>query len=209
MQTFGQSALTKLVSIACAVFLFVPPASADLTDDVGQCDSCHGVDGVSSESDVPHIAGQSPFILEEYLFSYRDDARPCPESKYRSGDIDRPATDMCAIAKALSEDEIPEIADYYSGKTFVAAKQEFDAEKAAAGAKIHRRDCEKCHSDGGSYADDDAGLLAGQWTPYLEQSIAEFASGEREALDDKMTEKIDGLDADSIAALLNYYASLQ
>jgi sulfide dehydrogenase cytochrome subunit len=178
-------------------------------DDIEECDSCHGKDGVSTESDVPSIAGVSPFIIEEYMFEYRDEARICRESKYRAGDTDRPATDMCAIARELSEEEIPEIAEYYGTKEFVAAAQDFDAEKAAVGKKLHRRDCEKCHSDGGSYADDDAGMLAGQWMPYLEQAFAEYASGERGMLDEKMKEKIDPLDAESIEALLHYYASLQ
>ncbi len=91
----------------------------------------------------------------------------------------------------------------------VAAVQDFDAEKAAAGKKIHRRECEKCHSDGGSYADDDAGMLAGQWMPYLEQVFADYATGERGMLDEKMKEKIDPLQAESIEALIHYYASLQ
>ena len=143
------------------------------------------------------------------MFWYREDARPCRESKYRSGDTERPATDMCAIAKELDEEEIPEIAEYYSGKEFVAATQEFDAAKAAIGKGVHKRECEKCHSDGGSYADDDAGILAGQWMPYLEQVFADYAAGERDIAEDKMKEKMDGLDAESIDALVHFYASMQ
>ncbi|MCH8072367.1 MAG: cytochrome c-553 [Proteobacteria bacterium] len=178
-------------------------------DNIEQCNGCHGEDGVSTESDMPSIAGVSAFIIEEYMFEYRDGARPCRESKYRSGDTARPATDMCVVAKELSEDEIPKIAEFYGSREFIAAAQEFDVEKAAVGAKIHRRDCEKCHSDGGSYADDDAGILAGQWMPYLEQVFVDYAAGERGMLDDKMKEKIDGIDADSISALIHYYASMQ
>ena len=184
-------------------------AEADVMDDVDECDSCHGKDGVSTESDVPTIAGISAFILEEYMYAYQEEARPCRESEHRSGDTNRPPTDMCAEAKELSEEEIPAIAEYYAGKEFVAAKQPFDAAKAEAGASIHRRDCEKCHSDGGSYADDDASLLAGQWMPYLEQAFADYASGERGMLDDNMQEKMDALDAAAVEALLHYYASLQ
>ena len=209
MQTFRRSAWPKLASLSCAIWLAIPLANADVMDDIEQCNACHGEDGVSTESDVPSIAGVSPFIIEEYMFEYRDDARPCRESKYRTGDTDRPATDMCAVAKELSEDEIPEIAEYYSSKEFIAAAQDFDAEKAAAGKKIHRRECEKCHSDGGSYADDDASILAGQWMPYLEQVFADYAAGDRAMLDEKMKEKTDPLDAESISALRHYYASLQ
>jgi sulfide dehydrogenase cytochrome subunit len=187
----------------------MPFASADVLEIAGQCDSCHGEDGVSAESDIPSIAGASAFVIEEYMFQYVDDARHCRESKYRSGDTERPATDMCAIAKELSEDELTEIADYYSSKPWIAAAQEFDAAKAEVGRKVHRKECEKCHSDGGSYADDDAGMLAGQWMPYLEQVFEEYVAGEREMMEDKMKEKIDALDAESIDALVHYYASLQ
>lgn len=209
MRTNKNRRFSRIWTVAFLLCLSFTLANADVIDDVDECDSCHGKDGVSTESDVPTIAGISAFILEEYMFGYRDANRPCRESKHRSGDTNRPPTDMCEEAKELSEEEIPEIAEYYAGKQFVAAKQPFDAAKAEQGASIHRRDCEKCHSDGGSYADDDASLLAGQWMPYLEQVFADYASGERPMLDDKMQEKIEPLDAASIDALLHYYASLQ
>ena len=209
MHVIWRNNLNMFGTACCLIFLGLPFASADVLDDIEQCDGCHGKDGVSAESDVPSIAGVSPFIIEEYMFEYRDDARPCRESEYRAGDTERPPTDMCVVAKELSEEEIPEIAEFYGSKEFTAAKQEFDAAKAAIGAKLHRRDCEKCHSDGGSYADDDAGMLAGQWMPYLEQVFADYAAGERGMLEDKMKEKMDPLDAESTSALIHYYASLQ
>ena len=129
------------------------------------------------------------------MFEYRDEVRVCHESKYRSGDTERPATDMCAVAKDLSEEQILELAEFYGSKSFVAATQDFDAALAAQGAGIHKKECEKCHSDGGSYADDDAGMLAGQWMPYLEQVFADYAAGERGMIEDKMKDKIDALDA--------------
>ena len=209
MQVIRWRKLLQLVALVCAVWILAPFANADALDDVEQCNSCHGEDGVSTESDIPTIAGASAFVIEEYMFQYLEDARPCRESKYRSGDTERPATDMCAIAKELGEDEIPEIAEYYSSKDFVAAAQEFDAAKAEVGKKVHRRDCEKCHSDGGSYADDDAGILAGQWIPYLEQVFADYESGERDMMEDKMKDKMDALDAEAVDALVHYYASMQ
>jgi len=193
----------------CLAWLLIPVANADIGEHADDCNGCHGDSGISSESDVPTIAGVSAFVLEEYMFEFRDEARPCRESKYRSGDLDRPATDMCAIAKELDEAEIGELAEHYAALEYRAAMQEFDATLAAEGSKVHRRDCEKCHSDGGSLAEDDAGILAGQWTAYLEQVFADYASGERNMMEDKMREKVDALDADSIAALIHYYASLQ
>lgn len=195
--------------LICGAILLCSPTGAEVAEILDQCDDCHGTDGVSTESDIPSIAGVSAFIIEEYMFEYRDGVRPCRESKYRLGDTERAATDMCVVAKELSEDEISEIAEFYGSKKFVAATQEFDAAKAARGAKIHKRDCKKCHSDGGSYADDDAGILAGQWMPYLEQVFVDYATGERGMIEDKMKQKTDALDAESTEALIHYYGSLQ
>ncbi len=178
-----------------------PLTNADMPGKSAMCNSCHGKDGVSTKNDVPSIAGVSPLILEEYMLQYQDEARPCRALNY--------GIDMCAIAKTLSEDGITELAEYYGGQEFVAATQEFDAAKAVVGEKIHKRTCEICHSDGGSFAGDDAGILAGQWMPYLEQVFADYAAGERGMMEDKMKEKIDALDAESITALIHYYASMQ
>ncbi len=193
----------------CTVLLHFSLANAKVAGIADTCDECHGAGGVSTESDVPSIAGISPFILEEYMFEYRDGARICRESKYRSGDLERPATDMCVIAKDMSEGEIAEISEYYGNKEFVAAEQDFDADKAAAGAKLHKKHCKKCHSDGGSYADDDASILAGQWMPYLEQVFADFVAGDRNMLDEKMKEKTDELSDEDTEALIHFYGSLE
>ena len=115
---------------------------------------------------------------------------------------------MCDVAADLSDDDIESLAEHYSGLKFVAAKQEFDAALAAKGAEIHKSECDRCHSDGGSNADDEASILAGQWMGYLRTSFAQYASGERPQ-DNKMKEKMDPLSADDVEALLHYYASQQ
>lgn len=189
--------------------LFTISAAADVADIAEGCNECHGADGVSSESDVPTIAGMSAFVIEDYLLTYQDRARPCHETRYRSGDVDRPVTSMCEIADELDDEEIAAIAEHYAGKPFVPAEQEFDAEKAAAGASVHRRDCEKCHTDNASNSEDDAGIMAGQWMPYLRQVFEDFSSGEREMVEDKMREKFDGLTDEEKDQLIHFYASLQ
>jgi sulfide dehydrogenase cytochrome subunit len=116
---------------------------------------------------------------------------------------------MCVIANDLSEDEIVEIAEFYGSKDFVAAEQDFDADKAALGSNVHKRLCKKCHSDGGSYADDDASILAGQWMPYLEQVFADYVTGDRNMLDEKMKVKTDELSDEETEAIIHFYGSQQ
>ena len=45
-------------------------------------------------------------VHADYLLTYRGKGRPCPKSKYRQGDTKRAATDMCAVARKLTEADI-------------------------------------------------------------------------------------------------------
>ena len=88
------------------------------------------------------------------------------------------------------------------------AKQPFDAALAEAGKTVHDSNCSRCHSDGGSSPDDEAGILAGQWAGYLRASFADYASGDRDQ-PDRMREALESLSENDIEALVNYYASQQ
>ena len=157
---------------------------------------------------MPTIAGIPFDVHSNELFIFRDGDRPCTESEFRQGDTSRAATTMCDVTADLSDDEIDEIAAYYDEKPFVAAKQEFDADKAAAGKAIHEAECDRCHSDGGTNVDDLASILGGQWAGYLKDTFAEYRSGEREQ-PKKMAEKLNPLSDADIEALVHYYASQQ
>ena len=172
------------------------------------CADCHGKDGASTESDVPSIGGLSEQYLLDSIEAYRDGKRPCPESAYRGGDKKRPKTTMCKLASQLSAADAAQAAKHLAAEPFVKAKQAFDAAKAARGSKIHEQSCEKCHSEGGTLAEDDSGILAGQWMPYLRASFEEFGSGRR-PLPEKMKPKFAPLKPDERDALLHYYASQQ
>ncbi|MDH4314173.1 MAG: c-type cytochrome [Gammaproteobacteria bacterium] len=182
--------------------------AADVSSIVKSCNDCHGKDGVSQWTDVPTIAGVSESVHEDALYIFADEGRPCAESRFRQGDTNRPATTMCAVAADLSEEARADVATYYAKLSFVAAKQDFDPSLAAAGEAVHKKQCEQCHSDGGSNPDDEAGILAGQWKGYLKSSFAEYTSGKRDQ-PSKMKEKMDALSADDVKALLDYYASQQ
>lgn len=189
-------------------FAFASAGAADIDAMMDGCNGCHGDNGVSKWGDVPTIAGIDAFTHSDALFVYRDEARPCAESKYRQGDTSRAATTMCAIAAELSDDDIEAIADAYAELPFVPAAQEFDAALAASGTAIHEAKCDKCHSDGGANVEDEASILSGQWIPYMERTFADYASGERDQ-DKKMKDAMDALTDDEVTALIHYYASQQ
>ena len=66
--------------------------------------------------------------------------------------------------------------------------------------------CEKCHSDGATQAKDDAGMMAGQWIPYLTQAIEEFQDGKR-PIPKKMKAKLNEVSPEDIKALIQFYGS--
>jgi cytochrome subunit of sulfide dehydrogenase len=203
MKSFYRTAIILLLGSFTTV-----ATAQDLASIVANCNGCHGDDGISQWTDVPTIGGMPEFTHGDALFFFRDGDRACSESEYRQGDTSRPATTMCEVTADLSDEMIDEIAAHYFELPFVAAKQDFDAGLAAAGKAKHDELCDKCHSDGGSNVEDEAGLLAGQQMGYLEATFAEYASGDREQ-DKKMQEKMDTLSADDMTALLHYYASQQ
>jgi sulfide dehydrogenase cytochrome subunit len=184
------------------------PAIADFDSVVDNCNDCHGDDGLSQWSDVPTIAGMPEYVHSDALFIYRDNERPCNNSDYRQGDTTRPATSMCDVVAKLDDATLEDLALYYFGLPFDAAQQEFDASLVDTGKAVHDQLCEKCHSDGGSNPDDEAGILAGQWTEYLDKAFTEFASGDREQ-PSKMQDKMKQLSAEDVHALLQFYASQQ
>jgi len=182
--------------------------AADLDEVIRECNDCHGDDGVSEWADVPTIGGVSAFVVSDALYFYRDKERPCDESKFRQGDTDRPATDMCAVAADLSDDDIDAIAEHYAELTFKAAPQEFDASLVDEGKRIHDQECENCHADSARDPEEDAGILAGQWTDYLREQFEYYEAGKR-SQPEKMEAKVSVLtDADK-DALLSFYASMQ
>lgn len=196
------------VFVCLTLVVMATASAADLDTIIASCNDCHGENGVSEWNDVPTIAGLSEYYHADQLYYFQEQERRCIESEFRRGDTSRPPTSMCDVAADLSEDDMEALAAHYAALPFVAAEQEYDAELAAAGRAIHEDACEKCHADGGSSVDDDAGILAGQWTGYLESAMARFRSGERYQLD-TMQEKMDALSDDDVRALLHYYASQQ
>lgn len=195
----------------CVFFLIFASAftqAASIDETIIMCNDCHGDKGVSSNSDIPSIAGYSEATIISMFDVYLDEVRIARKSKFRHGDTQRKETDMLLISKKLSEEDIEALATYYSEQKFIPAKQSFDATLAKIGEKLHEDRCTKCHEDGGTSADDDSGILAGQWMPFLAQSFEDYRAGVRET-EDGMLKKVNKLSEEQITALLHYYASQQ
>lgn len=182
-----------LGGIALSGVAFAKPSAEMLAN---TCAGCHGTHGVSQGPAAPTIAGISNEYFIEAMKAYRENTRP--------------STIMTRIAKGYTDEEIQAMAGYFSGQKFVAMPQEADAKLAKRGAQIHERSCDKCHSEGGRASEDDAGILKGQWKPYLHWTLEDFLSGKRE-MPKKMATAMEKVKAEhgeeGMAALVNYYAS--
>ena len=193
--------------IALGLLLLSPlPAAAEAPQAVEQtCSNCHGTDGLSDDGDIPIIAGASAFFLENQLIIYKEEARPCAAEEFEAvAEVD--AANHCALAQELAEDEVVALAEYYSGQPFQPAEQPVDSALAASGESIHNRSCDKCHAEAGSLDLDDAGILAGQWKPYLIEQMQYFQAGKRWQ-PEKMQPEMSELSEEDIKALAEYYAS--
>ena len=171
--------------------------TASALDLANTCAGCHGTDGNSTGPATPTLAGISSEYFKEAMLNYQD-----PEGRY--------STIMSRIAKGYTEEEIDLMAGYFAKQKMNRPDQHFDKKQAKAGAKLHKKYCEKCHEDGGRSSEDDAGMLAGQWMEYLEFTMSDFTSGKRE-MTKKMKKKVQKMEKDKGANAMNeliqYYGS--
>ena len=158
------------------------------------CAGCHGTDGASTGPATPSLAGMSEIYMVDSMIAFK------------SGE--RPSTVMGRIAKGYSEEEFKLMGSYFAKQPITITSQKLAAAKVAAGSKLFGKNCEKCHDEKGGLADDDSGILASQWLPYLQYSMEDFQGGSRE-MAKKMKKKVDKLSDDELEALLQFFASQQ
>jgi len=202
-------ALHALLLIACLAAATSPALAADgaaIADQ--QCAGCHGRNGASTEPSIPIIGGYSQKYLVESIRNFRKKVRACAEATIQAGPKKGQKSDMCKVSAELGEADAEAVAKHFAAQRFVRAKQSFDAAKAQKGASVYKLRCEKCHENNGSSPDEDNGILAGQWTPYLRDQLANFRSGKR-PIDDKMKQRLDKVTKEDEDAVLHFFASQQ
>jgi cytochrome c553 len=80
-----------------------PAAAADAAagkTKAGKCAICHGLDGLAKNPDAPNLAGDSANYIRKQLDAYRKGERKDPQ--------------MTIMAKDLSDDDIADLAAWYS-----------------------------------------------------------------------------------------------
>jgi sulfide dehydrogenase cytochrome subunit len=187
---------TRLALLASALLLAGGHAAAAPTASMlaNTCAGCHGTDGASMGPATPSIAGLSETYFTDTM------------KAFKSGE--RHSTVMGRIAKGYSDEEIELMAGYFAEQPIAKTAQKLDPAKVTQGAELYADNCGKCHDENGALADDDAGILASQWLPYLQYSLEDMRAGTRE-IPKKMKKKVEGLSDDELDALLQYFASQQ
>jgi cytochrome c553 len=153
-----------------------------------ECAACHGVDGNSTDPQFPKIAGQNPYYIHSQLRAFKSGAR--------KSDV------MSGIASKLAENQIVELASYFSSQQ-VRSDVVRDPQLAAIGENVFRDHgagvppCIVCHGGRGygprfgrgGMMGGHMGMmmrspgvvpnLYGQHTTYIVQQLAAFARGKR------------------------------
>jgi sulfide dehydrogenase cytochrome subunit len=191
-------ALIGSVFMAGTVQVLAGPSAAMMAN---TCAGCHGTNGQSAGPASPNLAGMSASYFIDSMTYFKN----LPKGEEHAEDA-RPATIMNRIAKGYTDEQIEAMAEHFASLPVYKADVPHDAAKAEAGVDVYDKACAKCHDENGALPDDDAGILAGQWLPWLQYSMADFQSGHRE-MPKKMKKQVEKLSDAEIEAALHFFAS--
>jgi sulfide dehydrogenase cytochrome subunit len=157
------------------------------------CAGCHGTNGASAGKMMPIIGGMEKEFMQTILM------------EYKTGERD--STIMGRIAKGYSNNELKAIASYMAEQPWVSSPIKADPRLAAMGKKIHDKQCDTCHEDGGRVQEDEAPRLAGQWPDYSLHYLKECHKKGRRCAPRKMGTRVMKLSQEELKAMAHYYAS--
>ncbi len=123
----------------------------------GQCRTCHGLDGYARIPIAPHIGGEPAAYLAAQLTAFRDGTRTHEM--------------MTVVAKSLTDDQIANLAAWYSGHTATATLTADPAEAPEL--------CVACHGADGIALIPEAPNLAGETNIYIDTQLKAFRLGKR------------------------------
>ncbi len=191
---------------ASAQQLNAPKASAELrtlsasADDVAEgkrladasCAGCHGVNGVSSNPGVPHLAGQRPAYLYLEMKAYQA----------------RDTNSMHGKVRALDDDLLVKLAAYFASldppRPSAASANSVPATDPVQAGKAAAAGCAGCHGDGGVSKTAGTPSLIGSDPKALVNAMKAYKSGERK--NDVMKKMFAGITDAGMNNIALYYA---
>ena len=138
------------------------------------CQGCHGENGNSYGPEWPNLAEQNPTYIIKQLRNFQDGVRTNET--------------MSGMVVGLSEQDIEDIAAYFSSQSLQPQGQKTDVEVIKTGRKIYKGGnrytgvpaCAGCHGPNG-VGNGPAAFphLAGQKSTYIVKTLKDFQSGAR------------------------------
>lgn len=158
------------------------------------CLSCHGATPVSLGT---------PPVPAPKLLHQRSTSLFYAMHDYRTGQ--RRSVLMDPLMKALSEQDLRDLAAYIGAVPLGAADRQALKSPSETGRRIAIATCAFCHGERGLTVMDGYEVLAGQYPAYLRQALLDYRSGAR--LDPTMRAMARGLSDADINAVVAHYAS--
>lgn len=157
----------------------------------GDCDGCHGADGVGKGMPGPSLAGQKETYLAQALKAYK-----------KGGGRDNAM--MASVVEGLSDADMANLGAYFAALPCNSAR-DGDRSASAAGKGLAGK-CVNCHGAAGISAQAAWPNLAGQSSAHLLEALKSYKDGGRHnAMMQGVAKALSDQDA---AALAGYYASV-
>lgn len=163
-----------------------------------KCQKCHGMDGISEDTDDPNIAGMSATYTFKQLMDYREK--------------NREERNMYKAVRKLSDQDLSDLATYY------AAQEPQPAAYATETVPVlvHKGDpkrsiraCNSCHGQKGEGGQNDMPSLVGQRKGYFVTALEEFKEEDRtNDIYSRMRDVSRELTEDEIEQLAAYYSAV-
>lgn len=151
-----------------------------------ECTSCHGKDGISTDSRTPSLAGQDAAYLAAATRAYAKGERFSDAMK--------------SPAEALKKQDIINVTGYFA--SLPAAKPDNTIPAQPKVSIVVK--CNRCHGDDGNSTEPGTPTVAGQSEAYLALALKEYQDGRRK--NKYMNAMSDVLSVVEIKAIAAYYA---
>lgn len=152
------------------------------------CAACHSVKGVSNNPLWPNLAGQHKGYLASQIRAFRD------------GDRQNPL--MYPMVKGLSDQQIAELATYFSRLPAAGGK---GGNPSQAGRHVSAR-CISCHGMEGRPVNTEWPIIRGQQKAYLQKQLTDIRDGVRHS--EVMKVIVKDFTDQQIADVAEYYSQL-
>ncbi len=183
--------LTLVLTLILQSLTTMDDAAAAKSD---SCAHCHGTDGNSTSSAYPSLAGQT----REYLYRQMKD--------FKEGR--RKNAMMTPSIGVLSDQDMQELAEYFSAQSIVRSKFDADPAKVEQGKKIAQEvQCNTCHQAGFKGLNEFP-RVSRQKYPYIVKQLKDYRDGLRTNDNGLMAPAAKNLSDEQIEALAHYLASL-